>query len=75
MHLMNNVSLHTKINSLPESLYFEAESYLDFLIQKSKSKKSKKHPKSGCLKGLYVVKKGFDQPLDDFKEPDSAGFD
>lgn len=41
---------------------------MEYLIQKYKEKKIKKHPKAGCMKGIFKMKEGSDEPLDDFKE-------
>ena len=65
---MQNASLCGKIDSLPSHLKNEALLFLEFLVQKNKVEKVKKHPKAGCLKGIFVLKKGFDEPINDFKE-------
>lgn len=65
---MQSASLYNKIDSLPSHLKNEALLFLDFLVQKNKNDKIKKHPKAGCMKGFFVVKKGFDEPITDFKE-------
>jgi len=65
---MNNLTLYTKINTLPDTIKTEILDYMEYLIQKYKEKKIKKHPKAGCMKGIFKMKEGFDEPLDDFKE-------
>jgi hypothetical protein len=32
------------------------------------NKKTKKHPKAGCMKGTFVMAPDFDESLEDFKE-------
>lgn len=65
---MNNLALYTKINTLPNSLRIEIVDYLDYLIKKHKPKEETKHPKAGCMKGVFKMKEDFDKPLEDFKE-------
>ena len=72
---MNSIAFYTKINSLPEQLQKEAMDFIDFLFQKTFSKKEndiksnkKMFPKFGSSKGLYKMSPDFDEPLDDFKE-------
>ena len=73
---MNNITLYSKINQLPDKLKVEANDFLDFLLEKnkklilddSKGTKKKKHPKAGCMKGTFIMKDDFDEPLEDFKE-------
>jgi len=42
--------------------------FIDFLYQKNKNSKTKKHPKAGFLKGKFVLSEDFDEPLEDFKD-------
>jgi hypothetical protein len=71
---MQNNSIYTKINSLPEQLKKEANDFIDFLITKEKtfpkdrSEKAKKTRKAGFLKGKIEISPDFDEPLNDFKE-------
>ena len=65
---MNSLSLYTKFNTLPENLKTEISDYMEYLIQKHKPKKSKKHPQPGCMKGTFVMHDDFDEPLEDFKD-------
>jgi len=73
---MNNITLYSKINQLPDKLKVEANDFLDFLLEKNKKlilddtkgTKKKKHPKAGFLKGTFIIKEGFDDPLEDFKD-------
>jgi Protein of unknown function (DUF2281) len=42
--------------------------FIDFIASRSKKKVAKKKPKFGSGKGVFVMKPGFDEPLEDFKE-------
>ncbi|QNN40879.1 type II toxin-antitoxin system VapB family antitoxin [Pedobacter roseus] len=68
-----------KLETLPESMVNEVEDFIDFL----KAKHSKSFPKSnseesniveepkslyGAAKGLFIIPKDFNEPLDDLKE-------
>ena len=64
---MDNVSLYSKIATLPEELKAEVSDFIDFLATKAKLKERKK-PKFGSGKGMFAMKPDFDEPLDDFKE-------
>jgi len=45
----------------------EVSNFIDFLM--SKNKKPTKHkPKFGSAKGMFKMKKNFDDPIDDFKD-------
>jgi hypothetical protein len=65
---MDSLLIYTKMNSLPENLRAELISYMDYLFDKSKKNKDIKHPKAGCLKGIFKMTAGFDEPIEDFKE-------
>lgn len=65
---MNNLTLYTRINSMPDIIRKEILDYMEFLIKKYKTKKDQKHPKAGCMKGIFTIKDDFDEPLEDFKE-------
>jgi hypothetical protein len=68
-----------KLETLPESMVNEVEDFIDFLkakhsksFPKSKSEKLNvvEEPKSlyGAAKGLFIIPKNFNDPLDDLKE-------
>ncbi len=65
---MTNTALYTRISVLPKSVQDEVSDYVEFLIQKHKSGKSKVHPKAGCMRGVFTINTGFNDPIDDFKE-------
>lgn len=65
---MDNLLLYSKLASLPDDLKSEVSDFIDFLATKAKEKQKKIRPKFGNGKGMFVMKPGFDQPLDDFKE-------
>jgi hypothetical protein len=68
-----------KLETLPENMVNEVEDFIDFLkakhsksFPKSKSEKLNvvEEPKSlyGAAKGLFIIPKNFNDPLDDLKE-------
>ena len=65
---MEQIQLYTKLNYLPTDLKSEVNDFIDFLLQKNKREKKKKHPKAGFLKGVFIIEDNFDDPLEDFKE-------
>lgn len=65
---MDNTRLSKKLDSLPENLKAEVADFIDFLLEKSKKVDSPKKPKFGSGKGMFKMKPGFDDPLEDFKE-------
>lgn|GEM_PF-4891765 len=60
------------LNNPQELKKFNKENYVSItetnkiLIKPTDSKKKKKHPKAGCMKGTFVMKEGFDDPLIEF---------
>lgn len=65
---MENSLLYQKISLLPEHLKKEVEDIIDKLLQKNKPQKKVNKAKAGSGKGTFVMKPGFDDPLEDFKE-------
>ncbi len=66
---MTDIQLYTKISSLPPKLKTEVIDFLDFLESKKKPLNSKKKKRIfGYAKNSIIIKPGFDDPLDDFKE-------
>ena len=67
---MTDLSLYTKISSLPDYLKSEVVDFIDFLQSKKKNEKikRKKDRVFGFAKGKITLKPGFDDPIDDFKE-------
>ena len=65
---MSNLTIHTKLEILPQELKNEVNDFIDFLIQKSAKEKEKVFPKFGSAKGKIRMSADFDAPLDDFKE-------
>ncbi|HEX8376360.1 MAG TPA: DUF2281 domain-containing protein [Pedobacter sp.] len=65
---MTDVHLYTQISSLPANLKKEVSDFVEFLNNKSKSKKKIKERKFGYAKGFFTVSPDFDAPLDDFKD-------
>ena len=63
-----NSDLTKKIESLPEVLRKEVEDFVDFLNQKAKESPGiVKIRKAGFAKNMFLIKDGFDDPLEDFK--------
>ena len=65
---MDNAQLYTKLTSLPDSMKAEVADFIDFLLSKKKKKGVKPKAKFGSGKGMFKIKPGFDDPLEDFKE-------
>ena len=69
--MINNEMFVSKMNNLPEELKREMLDFLEYLIKKHTDKiqkKSRKTPKFGSCKGLFIIPDDFDDPLEDFKE-------
>ena len=70
MIVMTDLSLYTKIASLPDSLKSEVINFIEFL----RAKKTETKPKTrkgrvfGYAKGSVTMKPDFDAPIEDFKE-------
>ena len=65
---MTDVQLFTQISSLPPDLRKEVSDFVEFLKQKSKSKKKIKERQFGYAKGYFTMSPNFDEPLEDFKD-------
>ena len=64
---MDNTLLYSKLSNLPDNLKSEVANFIDYLMAKNK-KPAKHKPKFGSAKGMFKMKKNFDQPLDDFND-------
>ena len=64
---MNNILLYNKLSHLPDNMKSEVSNFIDFLMSKGK-KHSKHKPKFGSARGMFKMKKNFDQPIEDFKD-------
>jgi hypothetical protein len=68
---MENISINSKYNALPDNLKRQVSDFIDFLLEK-KQKTSKKNrtktPKFGSCKGMFEMSPDFDEPLEDFKD-------
>ena len=65
---MTDIQLFTQISSLPPDLKKEVTDFVDFLTQKSKSKKKIIERQFGYAKGFFTMCPSFDEPLEDFKD-------
>ena len=65
---MSNLTLYTKLETLPPELKTEVSDFIDFLIEKTKKKNKKVVPQFGSAKGKIHMAKDFDAPIDDFNE-------
>lgn len=66
---MDNTLLYKKLSHLPDNLKSEVSDFIDFLLSKNKNKKPIKHkPRFGSAKGMFEMKKNFDEPIEDFKD-------
>lgn len=65
---MDNISLYSKINSLPEHLKKEVYDFVEFLQTKVKKDSGEKPRAFGSLKGKVKMSEDFDAPIEDFKD-------
>lgn len=65
---MNDTQLLSQISSLPNDLKKEVSDFIEFLKQKSSTKKKLKEREFGHAKGFFKMSPGFDEPLEDFKD-------
>ena len=64
---MEGIHLYSKFSHLPDDMKAEVENFVDFLLSKNK-KPTKNKPRFGSAKGMFRMKKNFDDPIEDFKE-------
>ncbi len=64
---MDNILLYTKLSNLPDNMKSEVSNFIDFLLNKNK-KPSKNKAKFGSAKGMFKMKKNFNDPIEDFKD-------
>ena len=64
---MDNTLLYTKLSKLPDNMKSEVANFIDFLLNKNK-KPGKPKAKFGSAKGMFKMKKNFDDPIEDFKD-------
>ena len=65
---MTNIQLFMQINSLPQDLVNEVADFIEFIIFRKKSSKAKHKRVFGYAKDSIIIKPGFDEPMEDFKE-------
>jgi hypothetical protein len=65
---MTDIQIYTKLNTLPLELKKEVIDFIDFLAEKKEKFKSKKKRVFGYAKGSIILKRGFDDTPDEFKE-------
>lgn len=65
---MTDLLIYSKISNLPPSLKREVSDFVEFLETKKTKISSKKQRIFGYAKGSIIIKPGFDDPLEDFKE-------
>ena len=64
---MDNILLYTKLTSLPDNMKSEVSNFIDFLLIKN-NKPVKGKAKFGSAKGMFKMKKNFDDPIGDFND-------
>lgn len=64
---MSWIEIVEKVKNLPPAFKKDVEEYFEKKLN-SILKASNKQPVFGSAKGMFVIKPGFDEPLDDFKE-------
>lgn len=65
---MDNTILFKKLATLPENLKAQVADFIDFLLLKNKQSGRPKKPKFGSARGMFKMKPGFNDPLEDFKD-------
>lgn len=69
--VMENISIYSKFNALPDNLKRQVIDYIEFLSEKKRENKKvskPKKPKFGSCKGMFEMAQDFDEPLEDFKD-------
>ena len=64
---MDNTLLYNKLSHLPDNLKSEVSEFIDFLLRKNEVP-NKNKPRFGSGKGMFKMKKNFDEPIEDFKD-------
>lgn len=68
---MENISIYTKFNVLPDNLKNQVMNFIDSLLEripKNKKAGKPKTPKFGSCIGMFEMSPDFDEPLEDFKD-------
>ena len=65
---MTDILIYSRISNLPPNLKREVSDFVEFLETKKTKISSKKKSVFGYAKGSIIIKPGFDDPLEDFKE-------
>lgn len=68
---MENISIYTKFNVLPDNLKGQVMNLIDSLLErvpKNIKTGKPKTPKFGSCKGMFEMSPDFDEPLEDFKD-------
>lgn len=67
---MADLSLYTKISTLPDALKSEVIDFIDFISSRKKrvGAAKKKSRTFGYAKDPIIIKPNFDDPIDDFKD-------
>jgi hypothetical protein len=64
---MDNILLYSKLSNLRDNMKSEVSTFIDFLLSKNKNKNTLKNKaKFGSAKGLFKMKKNFNDPIEDF---------
>jgi hypothetical protein len=62
------LDIHSKIDQLPPERRAEAEDFIDFLREKSRSSSKNKQRTFGSAEGMIEMSEDFDEPLEDFRK-------
>ncbi len=66
---MDDLSLYTKINSLPSEFRQEVKDFVEFLRSKVEQQKKREGQRNfGVLKGKIILSEDFDSPIEDFED-------
>lgn len=64
---MDNLLLYSKLSKLPDNMKAEVLNFIDSLMNNNK-KPTRNKAKFGSAKGMFKMKKNFDDPIEDFKD-------
>jgi hypothetical protein len=63
---MSEAEVFSKYQALPEDLKKQVVQFMDSLLDATSPKRKK--PVAGLAKGKIIIKEGFNDPIEDFKE-------
>ena len=65
---MNSIAAFIKLSRLPQHLQQKVMDFIDTLLKNVENKNEPARPRFGSGKGMFKMKPGFDEPLNDFSD-------